>query len=326
MWAAALPAIAAVVLIGVMTGVGGGGPPIVGAMMSTKPVLTSLTVSAGTLSPSFSGTEVEYTVQDVPYGTRVLTINAVPETGGTVTFWHRPPGKSLEVLRDKDEEAAGHQLSLGIGQKTVIIEVGVGSGSQYRYREYEMEITRLKPTVSIRAVGEGPVYEGDTLEFEIRRSAAAADSLAVRVLRKEVEAEVGAGHADLLPHDVDGTSPEEFIEGGDATAIIEVKTNGDTVWESHSKVQLSIKADDLYEIDPSAGVASIVVQDDEFLASTGVLTVSPNPVGEGSDKTTATITVTTTGDKKPHGEASVAVETSDGTAIAGSDYTGGHLR
>ena len=61
-WAAALPAIAAVVLIGVMTGVGGGGPPVAMAMMSTKPVLTSLTVSAGTLSPSFSGTEVEYTV------------------------------------------------------------------------------------------------------------------------------------------------------------------------------------------------------------------------------------------------------------------------
>ena len=99
---------------------------------------------------------------------------------------------------------------MDIGQK--IVEVSVTKGS--RYRDYRLEITRLKPTVSIRAVSETPVYEGETLEFEIRRSAAAKDALAVRVLAREVEVEVGAGHADVLADEVDGKSPEYYIEGG----------------------------------------------------------------------------------------------------------------
>ena len=64
-----------------------------------------------------------------------------------------------------------------------------------------------------------------------------------------------------------------------------------------------------------------MVRDDEFVDSVAKLSVSPNPVGEGAGKTVATVTVTTSEDKKPHGEASVTVKTSDGTAKAGSDYT-----
>ena len=285
---------------------------------SSKPELTSLTLSAGTLTPAFSGTQVKYTVPDVPYGTRVLTITAVPESGAVVNFWHRFNGNITE-LKDEDTETDGLQVSLDIGKKWV--RVGVTKVSEYR--DYDLEITRLKPVVSIRAVSEAPLYEGDTLKFEIRRSAAAADYLAVRVLAKELEATTGTGHADLLPSDKDGKSPLYYIEAGDSTATIELETKGDKVWESHSKVRMTIVANSnaLYTIDDSAGVATLVVQDDEFLASTGALTVSPNPVGEGAGSTTATVTVTTTGSKKPHGEASVTVETSDGTAEAGSDYT-----
>ena len=43
---------------------------------SNTPVLTSLTVSAGTLSPAFSSEIVDYTVSDVPYSSYVLTISA----------------------------------------------------------------------------------------------------------------------------------------------------------------------------------------------------------------------------------------------------------
>ena len=108
----------------------------------------------------------------------------------------------------------------------------------------------------------------------------------------------------------------------EATVTIEVETNGDSVWEGHSKIEMSIVADELYTIKASAGSAAIVVQDDEFPASTGILTVSPNPVGEGAGSATTSVTVTTTEDRKPHGEAFVAVVTSDDTAEAGSDYTG----
>ena len=317
-WLAGLPAIVIVIMTGPVLGEGNGGTQEAGTISrSDKPVLTSLTVSAGTISPEFSGTHIDYTVADVPYGTRVLTITAIPESAAEVTYWHYPAGSIAELV-DEDTTIEGLQVSLDVGNK--VVEVSVTKGS--RYRDYRLEITRLNPTVDIRAVGDGPVNEGETLVVEIRRSAATADSLAVRVLTEELEAEVGAGHANVLADDVDGTSRIYDIEGGDATTILRIKTSGDTVWEGHSRVRLSLVADDLYTIDTSAGAATVLVQDDEFPASTAVLTVSPNPVGEGAGETTATVTVTTTGDKKPHGEAFVAVEASDGTAEAGSDYTG----
>ena len=256
---------------------------------------------------------------DVPYGTQVLTITATAETGVMVIFWHYVNGE-LEVHVDEDEDTAGHQVTLGVGKKTV--EVDVSKGKPYRI--YTLEITRLKATVSIRALSEAPVYEGDTIKFEISRSAAAADFLTVWVLAEEKEATTGEGHAGLLPDAIDGKSPKYYIESGDSTATIEIDTNGDKVWEGHSQVKMTIviRSGSLYTIDNSGGTATLIVQDDEFLASTGVLTVSTNPVGEGAGTTTATVTVTTTGDKVPHGEASVTVETSDGTATAGSDYTG----
>ena len=53
-----------------------------------------------------------------------------------------------------------------------------------------------------------------------------------------------------------------------------------------------------------------------------MLSVSPNPIGEGMGKTIATITVTTKGDKRPHGKVTIPLTTSDGTATSGEDYTG----
>lgn len=318
-WLAALPAIAAIGLTFMLNGEGNGRVLAASYMTgSNDPILTSLTVSAGTLSPQFSGTEVEYSVPDVPYSARVLTITAIPGPDTIVTYWHYPSGSIAELI-DEDPMTDGHQVSLDVGVK--VVEVSLTKGPPYTYRDYRLEITRLKPTVSIRAVSESPVYEGETIEFEIKRSAAATDALAVWVLTRELEAEVGAGHADVLADEVDGKSALHYIDGGNAVATFEVSTNGDTVWESHSKVEASIVANDVYTIDTSSGTATLLVQDDEFPTSNGVLSVSPNPVGEGSGTTTAKVTVTTIGDKKPHGEASVTVKTLDGTALAGTDYS-----
>ena len=317
MWLAALPAIAAMGLTGMISEDGNGRVLAARAAIgSNDPMLTSLTVSAGTLSPRFSGTEVEYSVPDVPYSARVITIMAVPEPGAIVTYWHYPSGTITELV-DKDTKTDGFQLSLDVGQK--IVEVSLNKG--VRYRDYRLKITRLKPTVSIRAVSKSPIYEGGTIEFEIERSAAAADSLAVRVLTKEVEAKVGAGHANVLADKFDDKSPLYYIDGGDATATLDVTTDGDKVWEGHSKVLANIVADDSYNIAVSAGAAAVLVKDNEFLASEAALSVTPNPVGEGAGKTVATVTLTTLGDKKPHGQVSIPISTSDDSAKANSDYT-----
>ena len=280
------------------------------------PVLTSLTVSAGTLTPTFIGNCVKYTVPDVPYSTRTFTITVMPESGASVNFWHFPNDVITELM-DKDSISDGHQIYLDIGEKT--IEVSVTKGRLYR--DYRLVITRAKPTVSIRALTSGPATEGDTLQFEIGRSSAAADALAVRVAADELDAILGEVHDDILPDFVEDKSPLYYIEAGDSTAILEVETTGDEVWENHSKIEMKIVSDVLYIIDTEGSVASTVVQDDEFLASEAVLSVSPNPIGEGMGKTTATLTVITNGDKRPHGKITIPLTTSDGTATSGEDYS-----
>ena len=62
------------------------------------------------------------------------------------------------------------------------------------------------------------------------------------------------------------------------------------------------------------------MQDDDFPESEAVLGVSPNPVNEGTGQATATITVTTDYDQTPHGQVSIPITTSDGSAKASEDY------
>ena len=281
---------------------------------SSGPVLTSLTVSAGTLTPTFIGDHVEYTVPDVPYSTRTLTIIATagPDIDGPYFY-----DVSWKPLEDLDAMTLGHQISLAVGETTINVSVYKGDP----YRDYTLVITRSKPTVSIRALITGPATEGDTLQFEIMRSAGAPDFLAVRVAADELDAIPGEVHDDILPDSVEDKSPLYYIEAGDATAILEVETTTDAVWENHSKIEMKIVVDDLYIIDTESSRASVVVKDDEFVESEAVLSVSPNPIGEGTGNTIATITVTTKGDKRPHGKITIPLSTSNGTATSGEDYT-----
>ena len=291
-------------------------PSNLSEIRSSDPVLTSLSVSAGTLTPTFIGERVNYTVPDVPYSNRTLTIIAMPESGASVSFWHFPDGVITELM-DEDSMTDGHQIYLNIGSKKIDVSVTKGS----LYRDYRLVITRAMPSVSIQALTTGPAIEGDTLEFEIRRSSAAADALAVRVAADELDAVPGEVHDDILPDSVEDKSPLYYIEAGDSTAIVEVKTAGDEVWENHSKIEMKIVSDDLYIIDAEGSRASVVVKDDEFVESGAVLSVSPNPIGEGKGKTTATVTTTTKGDQSPHGKITIPLSTSNGTATSGEDYT-----
>ena len=289
-------------------------PSNLSEIRSSDPVLTSLSVSAGTLTPTFIGDHVNYTVPDVPYSNRTLTITATAGTGIDGPYFYDVSWKPLE---DLDEMTPGHQISLAVGETTVNVSVYKGDP----YRDYTLVITRSKPTVSIRALTTGPAIEGDTLQFEIMRSAGAPDFLAVRVAADELDAIPGEVHDDILPDSAEDKSPLYYIEAGDATAILEVETIGDEVWENHSKIELKIVRDDLYIIDTDSSRVSVVVKDDEFVESEAVLSVSPNPIGEGMGETIATITVTTKGDQRPHGKVTIPLTTSDGTATSGEDYT-----
>ena len=183
-------------------------------------------------------------------------------------------------------------------------------------------ITRAKPSVSIRTLTDNPAAEGNLLRFEIERSEVAGDVLEVRVGMDELDVIDGQGHGDILPDAIENTSPLREIEPNHITAVFTVETVDDIVWEKHSMIEMKIKPEDWYSIDAAAGTATIVVHDDDFPESEAVLSVSPNPVNEGKGQATATITVTTDYDQMPHGQVSIPITTSDGSAKAGRRLRG----
>ena len=135
----------------------------------TPPVLTALTVNAGTLTPTFSSGNLSYIVPDVGYGTHLMTITATPESSAEVSFLD----SSNSVLLDLDDMDEGQQVSLKIGSTTVKVRVAKGGVTQ----DYTLVMTRAKPTISISSLTTGPGTEGDTLSFELKRSIAAGDAL-----------------------------------------------------------------------------------------------------------------------------------------------------
>ena len=107
----------------------------------TPPVLTALTVNAGTLTPAFSSSHLFYTVPDVGYGTHLMTIAVAFESGAVVSFLD----SSNNDIVDLDDMTEGQQVSLKIGNTTVKVRVANGGVTQ----DYTLVITRAKPTVSI---------------------------------------------------------------------------------------------------------------------------------------------------------------------------------
>ena len=148
----------------------------------------------------------------------------------------------------------------------------------------------------------GPGTEGDTLSFELKRSVSAGDALAVNVAISELGVDSDSDPGDLFPNSEERVSLSYEIAKNETTTTVEVLTTGDNAWENHSKIEVKVVTGDSYTIDSEGGTASIVVKDDDFVESEAVLSVSPNPIGEGTGKTIATITVTTMGDKRPHGK------------------------
>ena len=190
------------------------------------PVLTSLSLSVGTLTPTFSSSHLSYTVPDVGYGTHLITITATPESSAEVSFLD----SSNNPYDDLDDMAEGHQVYLGIGNTTLKVRVVRGDSEQ----DYSMAITRAKPSVSIRTLTDNPATEGDLLRFEIERAETAGDVLEVRVGMDELDVINDQGHGDILPDAIENTSPIREIEPNQATAVFTVETANDIVWEKHS--------------------------------------------------------------------------------------------
>ena len=166
--------------------------------------LTALSVSPGTLTPTFSYSQTSYTIPDIGYGTHLATIDATPESGAEVSFLDSTDND----YDDLDDEAEGQQVYARVGSTTIKIKVEEDGTEQV----YTLVFTRAKPTVSIQRVTSEPATEGDTLSFEVSRATVAGDVLDVRVGVDEVDIVEGEGHGNILPDHIEGTSPLYIIE------------------------------------------------------------------------------------------------------------------
>ena len=92
--------------------------PVAGTY-STEPALTSLTVTPGTLSPSFVNHGFLYSVLDVPDGEDQITLRAAARDGYSISWF---------PYVDADAEADGHQVNLKEGYNSVLIWVDHDQG------------------------------------------------------------------------------------------------------------------------------------------------------------------------------------------------------
>ena len=121
-------------------------------------------------------------------------------------------------LDDLDDTAAGHQVSLGIGDTTIKVRVTKDGLSQ----DYTLVITRAKPTVSVRALTTGAATEGDKIKFEVARSESAGDALAVKFTLDEVGVSAGVGPGDILDDSQEGIAKSVTIAANKTKATVEV--------------------------------------------------------------------------------------------------------
>ena len=137
---------------------------------SSEPPLTSLTVSPGTLTPTFHSHTTSYTAPDLSNADNRVTLTTTAKTGysiiyygyygkGSTIFTHCPwamgtctitlndrSGNAVDPLSDADAGTDGFQVELAVGDNTIVMYVyegGVGMGNN---EVYSLTVTRASNT------------------------------------------------------------------------------------------------------------------------------------------------------------------------------------
>ncbi|MDE2812338.1 MAG: cadherin-like beta sandwich domain-containing protein [Gemmatimonadota bacterium] len=100
---------------------------------STAATLSSLSLSAGTLSPAFAADRESYTAS-VAHAVSSLTIRAIPTASGATVAY---------TLADADTRTAGHQVALPVGTTTIRVVVTAQDGTTQK--TYTLTLTRAGP-------------------------------------------------------------------------------------------------------------------------------------------------------------------------------------
>ena len=271
---------------------------------SSDASLKELSVTHGTLSPAFASSTTSYTAS-VGYEVTEVTLSATTtDDGARMSFLD----SSESDLADADVNAAGHQMSLEVGNN--VVKVRVTAEDDATIETYTVTVARSKPEVSMGS-SHVEVVEGNDVVFTVSRDVALVETLDVKVSVAESES--------LVPDSQEG-SRTVTIQSSATSTVVTVNTDmNDDAWEVHSTVTGTIVEEGGYSIQSDSGSAETLVKDDDFPPATAELTVSPNPVVEGGT-TSAIVTITTNADHEPHGDGgTIALSQQDGTAD-GSDY------
>ena len=265
--------------------------------------LSTLALSAGTLSPAFATSTTSYTAS-VDYGDERITVTA--PSGTSVTFLD---GSDNEIA-DADDATPGQQVNLVVGQN--VIKVRVADSDNTVLETYTVTVTRAKPEVGISATTTN-VVEGSDVVFIVSRDAAVSEPLRIRV-------SVTESHT-MVSHLVEGEGSRSVTIPGNATSTtLKVVTDDDDTWEAHSTVTASTTKSDGYAIKVGGESAKTRVMDNDFPDATAELAVSPSEVTEGRP-VTALVTIVTKRDETPHADAGmIQVLVTGDTATSSVDF------
>lgn len=283
--------------------------PAPGMDASRGPQLENICLSHGdpaepiALSAAFEGGILGYTAR-VLYGVAKPTVTVIAGEGVDSIVVEED---GVTVRPDADGTLPGHQIALKPGENVISVRAIGAEASQV----YAITVERARPVVNV-SVGTSSGDEGDTLEFDVRRSPPAPDDLEVIIDISET--------GDFVAAEDEGIK-RVTIPADARAATYTVNTDpDDATWDLNSIVFLTLQAGEAYEVGIRDS-AQIEVLDDDFPETEAVLTAHPNPVAKDG-VVTVSLTLTTVSDQRPQsGGGNIGFNVSVDPARASSGFS-----
>ncbi len=284
--------------------------------LETNNNLSALSVSAGTLSPTFNAATTSYTVS-VPFGTTSTRITAT-RAGSHSTLQYLEGTDQLGT----DNAASVNVTSLAINTtRTITVRVTPEDGSAAK--SYEIAVTRALPVVRITAGND--VTEGGFPSLTLRRDARVSESTQVNYRVSE--------DGSQLPSSSEGAFTIGIPGGQIESPIVILTEADDDRWEEHSTVTVRIGSSASYTIAGNNPV-TLRVLDDDFPEAEATLSLSTTSAsenddqpGQNGDTVTAIVSILTARDEMPHeggGQIQLTLGTDDDPMTldaTSADYT-----
>ena len=288
--------------------------------LETNNNLSALSVSTGTLSPTFDADTTSYTL-DLPFATSSVRITAT-RAGSHSTLQYFQGMTQLGT----DNAASVNLSNLPVNTtRTITVRVTPEDGSAAK--DYTVRVTRALPVASIERISPAEVTEGGTLRFRISLDGPAVTVVGARASFRET--------GDMLERENQATANVPVQVGTSSTTYTSTLVRADDdVWEVHSTITASINSRAGYTVSPTMGTATVEMLDDDFPEAEATLSLSTTSAsenddqpGQNGDTVTATVTILTARDEMPHeggGQIQLSLGTDDDPMTldaTSADYT-----